>query len=418
MTGRVLFLHYTPPGVIGGVEHVMYQHACLLSRRGYQVEVVAGRPAESDVTLAVIPELDAARPKSKLVEQELEAGAVGPRYYAMREAILRQLRPLFDRNDVVIAHNALTLQFNLPLTSVLWELAGAARPGKIIAWSHDLAWTNPLYIPVLHDGYPWDLLRLPAPGIHYVTVSVQRERELRELWGDSPHPIDVVPNGIDVGEFLRLPPATIEIARRYSLFERDIVLILPVRITRRKNIEAAIRAVASLKDLGHDVVFLVSGPRAPHHPGRSDRYLDELKSLRHDLDVDGNVIFLAEELGRNLETGVVFGLYALADALLFPSAQEGFGLPVVEAGLARLPVVRSQIAILDEVGGEDTWSFPLDAEPDRIAGVILQAIAGKPARLYRRVLEAYPWDAIVDRQIIPLLQAAGAGSVDSGTGAS
>jgi len=214
----------------------------------------------------------------------------------------------------------------------------------------------------------------------------------------------VIPNGIDIYAFWRLSAVGREIVERFRLLERDLVLLLPVRITRRKNIEIAIRTIRCLKDRGLNVCFLVSGPQAPHHPGLSDHYLDRLKALRADLDVEEEVVFLAEALGRNLETETVAELYDVADVLFFPSSQEGFGLPILEAGLARVPVVLSDIPIFHEVGGADVAVFGLGEPPDRIAERVLAAVNTPAGRLYRRVLRDFRWDAIIDRQIMPLVR--------------
>jgi glycosyltransferase involved in cell wall biosynthesis len=403
MSGRILFVHYTPPGVVGGVEHIMHQHARLLAERGYEVRIVAGRPSDADASIDVIPEIEAARPENALVEAELDAGVVSPRFWQMRSAVLDRLRPLATWADTIVAHNAFTLHFNLALTAVLWELAIRRPPATVLAWCHDLAWTNPLYIPLMHPGYPWNLLRLPAPNVRYITVSEERRDELRGLWGRDDPPIAVVPNGIDAVEFLRLSRDGREIVERYRLLERELVLLLPVRITRRKNVEAGIRAVRNLKDRGMDVCFLISGPQAPHHPGRSDAYLGSLLQMRRDLGVENEVVFLTRELGRTLDSRTVSELYSVADVLLLPSAQEGFGLPIIEAGLARVPAVLSDIQIFREVAGEDAWTFSPAADADTIAGAVVEALNSKPSRLYRSVLRRYRWDAIMDDKILPLL---------------
>jgi mannosylglucosylglycerate synthase len=311
------------------------------------------------------------------------------------------MKRITEKVDYVMAHNAFSLHFSLPLTAALWELAAFRPKGSVIAWCHDLAWTNPLYQSEMHSGYPWDLLRLPAPHVRYVVISKERERELIGLWGGGE--ADVIPNGIDAAGFLRLSDETREIVERYALFDSDLVLLFPTRITRRKNIELGIRCVAALRDRGVSVRFLVTGPTAPHHPGRSQQYLAELRSLAAELDVQNCVIFLAQELGQIPDSRTVAELYSVSDALLMPSSQEGFGLPVLEAGLARLPAVVSDIPILLEVGDDDVRRFSLTESADRIADEILEAVKLGPARLFRRVLSDYRWESIVERQILPLL---------------
>lgn len=403
---RVLIVHYTPPGVIGGVEHVIREHIRLLETRGCRVEIAAGRRGTSRLPVHVIPEMDAARPAGVQVEEELAERLAGAHFERMRDRIRERLEPLIREADTVMVHNAFTLHFSLPLTAALWTIAAEREPGSMIAWCHDLAWTNPLYLPALHEGYPWELLRRPAPNTRYVTVSVERKLELAGLWGGGEGDITVVPNGIDAEGVLGLSRATREIVDRYRLFEHDAVLLLPVRITRRKNIEAGIRAVRVLKDRGLDVRFLISGPVAPHHPGRSRDYLAELKDLRAGLGVDEEVVFLADTLGRRLSSRTVNELYRVADVLLFPSEQEGFGLPILEAGLMRVPAVVSGIPIFRELGGADVRTFCLDEPPDKIVEQIEAALNTETARLFKRVVRNFRWDAIADHSIMPLIHGA------------
>jgi mannosylglucosylglycerate synthase len=409
MSRRVLVVHYTPPGVVGGVESIILEHARLLSERGFEVQIAAGQEGSSGMPVEVIPELNVAASEAVALEEELAQGLVGPRFWRMRARILDRLAPLASGAHRVIVHNALTLHFSLPLTSVLWHLAATTARDRIIAWCHDLSWTNPLYLPFMHPGHPWDLLRYPAPGTRYVTISSERRGELRALWGDQSGDATVVPNGIDPMAFLRLSPTVRDIASRHHLADRDMVLLLPVRITRRKNVELAIHAVKSLVNGGSDVLFLVSGPTAPHHPLRSMSYLDELRQLCGSLGLEERVIFLADTRGANLTSQTVSELYSLSDALLLPSTQEGFGLPILEAGLARVPVILTDIPVFREVGGEHVHHFDLQDDPDTIAAKILGVLEGSQSRLYRRVLREYSWDRIMKVRLLPLLEGATVG---------
>ncbi len=78
-------------------------------------------------------------------------------------------------------------------------------------------------------------------------------------------------------------------------------------------------------------------------------------------------------------------LYQAASALLFPSLEEGFGLPVLEAMSYGLPVVTSSTSSLPEVGGDAALYFdPLDASD--IAAKVTNALEtpGLVAELNRK----------------------------------
>jgi glycosyltransferase involved in cell wall biosynthesis len=79
-------------------------------------------------------------------------------------------------------------------------------------------------------------------------------------------------------------------------------------------------------------------------------------------------------------------------------------LPIVEAALARLPVVVSDIPIFREVGGDEATYISLSADVDRIAVTVIDRLQSAGVRLRRRVLREYRWDSIVDRLIVPILQ--------------
>jgi glycosyltransferase involved in cell wall biosynthesis len=97
-------------------------------------------------------------------------------------------------------------------------------------------------------------------------------------------------------------------------------------------------------------------------------------------------------------------LYQRADLLLFPSAQEGFGIPLLEAGLVRLPVFCSDIPPFREIAGEDAHLFRLDDPPVAVAERIARFLDTDPAaRLRRRVLDAFTWERVFAERIAPLL---------------
>src|SRR5207245_8989742 len=128
-----------------------------------------------------------------------------------------------------------------------------------------------------------------------VFVSAQRLAEWRELTGTDLDSTHVIPNGIDPTTLLKLGARARELAARFGVLSADIVMLAPVRITKRKNLEWAIEAAAGVRDSGRSVQLLITGPPGPHNP-RSLEYVADLQRLTERLALQQSVRFLFEEL--------------------------------------------------------------------------------------------------------------------------
>lgn len=406
---RIAVLHYAAPPVVGGVESTIYHHARLLAEAGCRVRVIAGRgePFHPDVALETIPEMDSRHPEVLGAGRLLAKGEVGPRFTVLRDRLVERLHPLLSDVDVCIVHNAATLHKNIPLTAALNQLANEPVT-RFLSWSHDLAWKDPLYVKDLHSGYPWDLLRTPWRGVRYVAVSAHRQKTMAALLGLPESEIRVIHPGVEIEQFWKLDPLTRQLCERLRLRSADPLVLLPSRITRRKNIEFAVRVTAELRRHKPHVALVVTGPPGPHNPANA-RYLQELRHLRESLDVSDKVYFLheQEEGGEplHLSDAVVTDFYQLADLLLFPSFREGFGIPVLEAGLARLPIFAADIPPVRESAGDLAHRFDPRGDPAQVADAIARVLEDdRRYLLRRRVLERFTWRAVVMRDILPLLQ--------------
>jgi glycosyltransferase involved in cell wall biosynthesis len=91
-------------------------------------------------------------------------------------------------------------------------------------------------------------------------------------------------------------------------------------------------------------VFVGAGP---------DSYAAELRSLAAELGIGDDLIFTG---GVSLAETVAF--YRAADLLAYPSHNETFGLPILEAMACGCPVVTSQVSSMPEFrrAGEFTWA--------------------------------------------------------------
>jgi glycosyltransferase involved in cell wall biosynthesis len=136
-----------------------------------------------------------------------------------------------------------------------------------------------------------------------------------------------------------------------------------------KNCDGLLRAWALARgELGDRQLAIVG-------PDRNKKYGAELRSLAAELGISSDVVFVG---GIPLEETVAF--YQAADVFVYPSFNETFGLPILEAMACGCPVVTSDASCMPEIaGGAAVLSDPKD--PASIARAILDAIGQGRDRL-------------------------------------
>jgi mannosylglucosylglycerate synthase len=403
---RIALLHYSSPPIVGGVESVLAHHARLMTRAGHQVTILAGRGKTFDqhIPVHILPRFDSRHPDVMKVKALLDGGRQTLAFDVLRDQIKKELLTELKDFDVLIAHNVASLNKNLPLTAALYEAYKMPGFPYLILWNHDLAWTTPRYRNELYEGYPWDLLRTHWEGVEQVVVSEVRRQELGELLGVAKESIHVVPNGVDLNTFFKLEPETILLVEQLKLLNADPLFLLPARLTQRKNIELALSVLAELRKAFPNAMLVITGPEGPHNPANA-AYKQHLLNLRNDLNLQGAAHFVAEVSTELLSDAVIADFYRLADALLYPSREEGFGIPVIEAAFSSLPVFCANIQVLRELGGEDISYFDPETPAPAIAEIIIVRLKSEAtSRWARRAKHGYNWDSIYSLHIEPLLQ--------------
>ena len=411
---KIGVLHYSAPPVIGGVESVMLTHARLFLEAGYSTLIVAGKGAQEALPPGTefvhIPELDSQHPQILEISAELEQGRIPAHFDGIVNRLAQTLAPSLESIDVLIVHNVLSKHFNLPLTAALFRLADQAAIHRCVAWCHDITWTSPNSRAKVHEGYPWDLLRTYRSDITYITVSQERQRDLANLFGCPLEQIQLIYNGVEPKELLALSDAGTALIDRLDLWDSDLNLLMPVRVTQAKNVELAIHVIAALRDRAVQAKLVVTGPPDPHDP-QSMEYLQSLVDLRQGLALNQQVHFVYESGPIPNEPfivalPVVADLFRASDVLFMPSHREGFGMPVLEAGLAGMPVFCSdQVPAANEIGGPDVIRFSPTAHPEQIASLILPWSENSPViNLRRRIRRNFTWRSLFRHEILPLLE--------------
>jgi glycosyltransferase involved in cell wall biosynthesis len=166
-----------------------------------------------------------------------------------------------------------------------------------------------------------------------ITVSESSKRDIIDVYEVAPERISVIYNGIDEVFFS-------DAADLPDVCDDDRPYLLSVCATiPKKNVSAIVRALAALKERGLPHRLIHIGP-----PGSVQETLEvEVRrfNLRRDVEFKGYVN--KQELAS---------YYRAADALIFPSFHEGFGIPIVEAMASGCPVVTSTSFSMPEIAGE------------------------------------------------------------------
>ena len=407
-------LHYSAPPVVGGVEGVIQAHCKVFVQQDYPVGVVAGRGDQRALpkgsTFHQIPEIDTQHPTVLEMAALLEKGTFPKNFETFSNQLVQDLAPILAQYGNVIIHNVLTKHFNIPLTHALIRLIDKGVIKNCIAWCHDFTWTSPNSRSKVHDGYPWDALRTYDPRIIYVTVSQERQKTLAQLFDQPETKIQVVYNGVDSQSLLGLSEKGYDLIQRLDVFNSELILLMPVRVTQAKNIEFALHLLASLKEKGVRPKLIHTGPPDPHDE-KSMEYYHSLQALRSELGLEDEMRFVFESgpdpsQPYQVSLEIVGDLYRISDLMIMPSHREGFGMPVLEAGLAGIPAFStSNVPAAIEIGKSDVTLFDASEDPVILADRLLTWMESNPQfRLKQKVRQQYTWEALFKRDILPLLR--------------
>lgn len=227
------------------------------------------------------------------------------------------------------------------------------RKGRIVATVFDLAFER---YPEL---YPPDILRLHRRQLDcvrrrasaVVAISAHTKEDLRAAWGAEKTPeIRVIhPAGDPIYAEARNLEAERELRARLGLPE-EYLLYLGTSAPR-KNLPRLVRAYALARQAGVRSPLVIAGSTGlvsgmPIHGSHSwdARQVSDAILAR---GLEGSVL-VTGHLARADAAHLMRG----ARAFVFPSLYEGFGLPVLEAMSAGVPVIASSTSALPEVGGD------------------------------------------------------------------
>ena len=229
---------------------------------------------------------------------------------------------------------------------------------------HDLIFLrHPEFYPWVDAKiYAWKFRRTLKEADHIIAISECTKRDVLEFGLINPERVSVVYQSC-APRFTKevLPVEQEQMRLQYGLTKRFILNV--GTIEQRKNILLAVKA---LPHLPNDLALVIIG----RHTSYTNEVLDYVTT--HNLS--RRVFILHDVPDEHLPA-----LYAQAEAFVYPSVYEGFGIPIIEAISSGLPVVACTGSCLEEAGGPDSL-YVAPNDPEALAAALRQVLKGAPGR--------------------------------------
>jgi glycosyltransferase involved in cell wall biosynthesis len=396
---RIALLSYRSKPHSGGQGIYVRALSRELAELGHRVEVLSGQPypeLDGDVPLTRLPSLDLYRepdpfrtPRPSEFRDRIDvlewatmctAGFPEPMTFSLRAA--RHLLPRAAEFDIV--HDNQSLGQGL-LRLVRAGLPTVATVHHPIAIDRDLelAATRSLRRRLtLRRWYAFTRMQARVAGQldGVTTVSENSRRDITTRMGLAPDRVDVIPVGIDPGEFTPPPDGQPR--------DPDSILVVTSADVALKGLVHLLEALAKLRT-ERPARLTVVGTARPGGP--AEAALDRL-ALRDAVRFTGPV-----------PEAELVQLFQRASVVAIPSLYEGFSLPALEAMACAAPLVTTDAGALPEVVGSKAGLRVRAGDVGELTAA-LKLVLDSPALAdqlgragRRRVLEQFTWRSTAER---------------------
>lgn len=344
----------------------------------YIIEVLARRHSGLDMTLYVPKKKHLESYDALLAYPQVSEMLPRPGFRSWIKSIWRTFGLAADlQKDKVCVYHGLSNE--LP--------AGLTRRGiGSVVTIHDLIFLcHPgFYKPVDRLIYTWKFRYACRAADRVIAVSECTKRDIIRFFGIDPRKIEVVYQGCDPAFAAPVPAGELQRAKNaYALPDRFVLNV--GSLEERKNLLLIVKA---LQRLPVDV-HLVAVGRHTKYTERVERYIAE-----HGLTERVHLLH-----------GIPFtdlpAIYRLAEVFAYPSRYEGFGIPIIEAISAGLPVVAATGSCLEEAGGDACLYVDPD-DDEALARALGRLLEDRELRervigASREYIRRFDRDAIADR---------------------
>lgn len=375
---KILMLTWEyPPRIVGGIARVVHDLSKRLIKDGHEVTVVTYRDN------ADVPEYE----NDKGVNvYRVDNYMIYPNNFIdwimqLNFNMLSKATEIINKEggfDVIHAHDwlvtyaakSLKNAYDIPIVATIHATEAGRNSGI-----HD---ETQRYI----NDTEW-LLTYEATEV--IVNSNYMKNEIQRLFGLPFDKINVIPNGINLSNFTGIE-RDYDFRRQYAMDNEKIILYVG-RLVYEKGVQHLIAAMPKILSNYHDAKLIIAGRGG---------MMDELRAEASNLGLNDKIYFTGY-----LNSKQVQKMYKCADVAVFPSTYEPFGIVALEAMLAGVPTVVSDVGGLDEivthgVDGMKSYAGNANSIADSVTALLYdhQLATNVSKKAKQKVKDQFNWEKI------------------------
>ena len=374
---KILMLTWEyPPRIVGGIARVVHDLSHRMIKDGHDVTVVTYKDGnapyfEDDRGVKVY------RVDNYMIQPNNFIDWIMQLNFNMlakaNEIIIKEGKfDVIHAHDWLVAYAAKALKesHNIPIVSTIHATENGRNSGihdETQRYINDTEWL------------------LTYESTEVIVNSNYMKGELQRIFGLPFEKINVIPNGINLSNFTGIE-RDYDFRRQFAMDNEKIILYVG-RLVYEKGIQNLIGAMPKILSNYHDAKLVICGKGG---------MMDELKQEARNLGIENKVYFAGYCDSKKVQK-----MYKCADIAVFPSTYEPFGIVALEAMLAGVPTVVSDVGGLNEivehgVDGMKSYAGNSNSIADSVLSLLFDAklCSAISKNAVKKVKELYSWNKI------------------------
>ena len=375
---KILMLTWEyPPRIVGGIARVVHDLSKRLIKDGHEVTVITYKDGENVPEYENDKGVNVYRVDNYMIHPNNFIDWIMQLNFNMISKAIEIINKeggfdVIHAHDWLVTYAAKSLKnaYDIPIVATIHATEAGRNSGI-----HD---DTQRYI----NDTEW-LLTYEATEV--IVNSNFMKNDLQRLFGLPYDKINVIPNGINLTNFTGID-RDYDFRRQYAMDNEKIILYVG-RLVYEKGVQHLIAAMPKVLSNYNDAKLIIAGRGG---------MIDELKAEAASLGLTDKIYFTGY-----LDSKKVQKMYKCADIAVFPSTYEPFGIVALEAMLAGVPTVVSEVGGLNEivnhgVDGMKAYAGNPNSIADSITALLYdhQLATNVAKKAKQKVKEQFNWEKI------------------------